>query len=329
MASLAESITAMDEEFEEIKRKAEQGPEQIEQEPAAEQDVAEQPEHDDAPEQEEAAPPEPKEDDAPEAEPAEGDDEPKEAQEAKPGNDPEMARYRKKAEREAEKRAQEMAEKILEQRRAEQAAQAPTSPAEPDKVADPAAWAEWKVQQRLDAELAPYKPYLDEIVQEKHMMRMNRGFSQQEQVFLAQEQVSPKAYNDVIQQMKVSAVRGIMSQHPTITQDQAIQAMNAKMLQAADDYYRAGHNPAQALYERGLSLGFAPQQAAPAAQADKPRASIKNILKNKKPTSSPIAAGGKSGSVALTKEAIERMSALELSQLTPDQCREAGIPVEE
>jgi uncharacterized membrane protein len=90
MASLAESITAMDEEFEEIKRKAEQGPEQIEQEPAAEQDVAEQPEHDDAPEQEEAAPPEPKEDDAPEAEPAEGDDEPKEAQEAKPGNDPEM-----------------------------------------------------------------------------------------------------------------------------------------------------------------------------------------------------------------------------------------------
>jgi hypothetical protein len=190
MASLAESITAMDEEFEEIKRKAEQGPEQIEQEPAAEQDVAEQPEHD-----------------APEAEPAEGDDEPKEAQEAKPGNDPEMARYRKKAER---------------------------------------------------------------------------------------------------------------------------------MLQAADDYYRAGHNPAQALYERGLSLGFAPQQAAPepqqaapAAPADKPRASIKNILKNKKPTSSPIAAGGKSGSVALTKEAIERMSALELSQLTPDQCREAGIPVEE
>jgi hypothetical protein len=191
MASLAESITAMDEEFEEIKRKAEQGPEQIEQEPAAEQDVAEQPEHDDAPEQEEAAPPEPKEDDAPEAEPAEGDDEPKEAQEAKPGNDPEMARYRKKAEREAEKRAQEMAEKILEQRRAEQAAQAPTSPAEPDKVADPAAWAEWKVQQRLDAELAPYKPYLDEIVQEKHMMRMNRGFSQQEQVFLAQRASEP------------------------------------------------------------------------------------------------------------------------------------------
>jgi hypothetical protein len=115
-----------------------------------------------------------------------------------------------------------------------------------------------------------------------------------------------------------------------MTQAQAVQAMKAQMLQAADTYYRAGHNPAQALYERGLSIGFGPQQAAPQAQSAPqvasppvtPRPSLSVIAKNKKAASSPIAAGGGTPSVGdLTLEAIDQMSAEELAaiDLTPMQ----------
>ena len=319
---LMADLAKVDEEFEEMRKKAQEQAQEAEPvQEAADEDAQAGTEQEQEQEQEPAAT-ETQAEDADDG----ADKEPK-----KGAPDPEMARRRVEIERMADKKAQEIAEKLLAERQRQQQAEPPNDNSEPDKALNPEAWAQWRATQLVEEQLAPYKPTLQEIQQERQYQEAERHFTQLEGDFLAETGVSRQEYQDVIVKMANVTMQGLLVQNPTLTRQQAQDMTKRQLLHAASTFFRAGHNPAQALYERGKALGFAPSAPYPEpqeVQEPKQKASIKNLLKNKKPASSPLAAGGKTGSMPLTKDALDRMTITQLSKLTPEQLAEVGLPVQ-
>lgn len=82
---------------------------------------------------------------------------------------------------------------------------------------------------------------------------------------------------------------------------------------------RDGENPAKAIYSLSKEkFGYAKVETKESA----PKKDLKKIDANRRKSASPLQAGGRSGSVSLTKESAADMSLAEFAKLTNAQLRE-------
>lgn len=199
---------------------------------------------------------------------------------------------------------------------------------EPDPNLDPEGHLRWQLAQTREQlkEVADWKAQQTHIEQQKTLKQNAvKAFEGYEEAF----KPTVADYEDVMTYGVNAISQSIRTLNPNLKGEALGEAIQRQVLRLAAQAENQGHDPAEYLYHQAKSWGYQPKAAeAPAkeaveeAPAKKP--DLKSIAAHKKRSASSIAAGGKSGSAPLSREAVldKSFGLNEFSKLTPSQLRE-------
>jgi hypothetical protein len=136
-------------------------------------------------------------------------------------------------------------------------------------------------------------------------------------------------YLNAISHARNKYADSIKTLYPKMTDSQINTAIDHEILKFASECSQKGLNPAEELYDMAIErFGYAKQApkveepAKPEPKAEKRpdlKPDLRVVSNNKKRSATPLAGGGRGGSIPLTKEMADDLTLGEFSKLTPDQ----------
>lgn len=193
---------------------------------------------------------------------------------------------------------------------------------EPDPNTDPEGHLRWELAQ-TKAQLKEVADYTASIRKEKEQTALKdnavKAFTSYEDAF----KVSAPDYEEVtkfgVQQLAASISR----LNPSLRGAELSDAIQRQVLRLAGQAEQQGHDPAEYFYHMSKSWGYQPPAPAAAkTEAEVVKPKLKDIVEHKKKSASSLAAGGKSGRTAMSKEALAAMPFHEVASLSPADLRE-------
>lgn len=263
-----------------------------------------------------------KEDDAPDSAAAEEDEQPEAAKEK-----PKTALKKEEAKKEepvkeqtpdnaafmklrrdaaaAQRRAAELEETLRRQQtRPPEVKKPDAANTEPDPNTDPEAHLRWqlsKTQEQLK-ELADWKQQESQKTQRREIKDAAvKEYGRYEQAFSGQV----KDYADVMDHGIAAISTSIRTLRPDLDGEALGEAVQHHILKLAGEGMKNGYDPAEYLYHLARSWGYQPKAVeAKQPEAEKPKPNLKQIAANRKKAVSSLTAGGKSGNIPLSREAV-------------------------
>lgn len=115
-------------------------------------------------------------------------------------------------------------------------------------------------------------------------------------------------YEDASAHMIKGMYAGVKAAYPDITDKQALQFVQNRVLQIASNAAKRGLNPAEVLYQMSFdNYGFQPGQKKPGENKNTKADNLKNIAKNKKRSANAFQGGGQNAGARATIEEANKM----------------------
>lgn len=116
-------------------------------------------------------------------------------------------------------------------------------------------------------------------------------------------------YKEASTHMIKSMLQGAMHFNPAMTQDQAVEAVQSKVLHIAADAARHGQNPAEVLYQMAFDrFGFDPtQQTKTPGKKTNAAENLKKSAKNRRRSANGLTGGGQNAGARVTIEEADNM----------------------
>ena len=205
---------------------------------------------------------------------------------------------------------------------------------EPNKMEDLESWLEWRTRE-VEREAKAAREEVRKLTEwkeeqskttEVEIAKQNavQAIAEYENDFKKSGQYDD--YDDVSRHYMNSIAQGYKILNPNVDEKTLFNAVQTHIINDARQALANGYeNPIEYMYLRAKSeFGYQPAQKEADAEVPAEKTpDLKNIVKNRKKSGSPVAAGGKSGAMPLTREAMlqNKLSLSEFSKLDPDKIR--------
>jgi hypothetical protein len=193
---------------------------------------------------------------------------------------------------------------------------------EPSRAEDPAAWAEWKIQQQ-DKALTSLNGWKEKKEREEQEKNLNQRADNE---IMAYQEAAKKKFEDFEDVKKYQAVKlgmSIKNLAPNISDQQLIETVWSRMKSDIIRLYREGHeNPVEAMYSEIKASGYQPPaKELKEDKEDVVKPDLDRVAKNRARNAGTAAAQGDSGRGELTLAVAAQMTNREFSRLKPEDKR--------